>query len=222
MLDGITTLPNVDVSYLDKLLLDHNGSLKLLPARVYQILIREHLALWCHIYGRYGVPTLELVQFLRKLIGNRTAIEIGAGYGDLSVLLNIPATDSKLQQSEELVSQFYQALRQPAIRYPGFVEKLDAADAIQKYRPKVVLASWVTQLGDEKTPQSCSWGIDEEWIINNCETYVQITHDKVAGKKRALRLPHQEYRPGWMVSRSLRPGNVIYIWEKVIEHEVGD
>src|SRR5271170_675184 len=72
--------------------------LKLLSYKEYDKIDRIALKLFCHATGRYGLPTIELVEYLKELIGGRSAIEIGAGNGDLGRHLGIPMTDSRLQE----------------------------------------------------------------------------------------------------------------------------
>ncbi len=75
---------------LDLLLLDDNGHMESLPAETIQSgVLLEDLRGWCHYRARYGIPTLELIQWLKEKIAGRTALEIGAGMGDLGHLLSI-------------------------------------------------------------------------------------------------------------------------------------
>ena len=119
-------------------LLDDNNLLKLLDAKAYDAISPDALRLWCNRYARYGLPTIELIEWLRKRIAGRDAIEIGSGTGDLAHHLGIPATDNRMQEWPEIKSN-YEMMGQPVIKYPDFVQKLDALDAVKQYKPDIVI-----------------------------------------------------------------------------------
>jgi len=68
-------------------LLDENSLLKLLSAEAYDAISPSALCLWCNRYARYGLPTIELVEWLQKRIAGRNAIEIGSGTGKITLAL---------------------------------------------------------------------------------------------------------------------------------------
>lgn len=83
--------------------------------------------------GIYCFYTGALIQELKKIIGGKNCLEVGAGDGTLSRFLHdagcaIKATDNHSWGS--------------FISYPAEVENLDAAAALRKYKPEVVIASW--------------------------------------------------------------------------------
>lgn len=83
--------------------------------------------------GIYCFYSQDLIRELNILVAGRTCVEVGAGDGTLSRFLNeagvaVRATDNYSW------SHF--------IEYPAEVEKLDAHQALKKYRPAVVLCSW--------------------------------------------------------------------------------
>lgn len=83
--------------------------------------------------GIYCFYSGELIQRLAELIGPRRCLEVGAGDGCLSRFLagagvDITATDD--HSWEHLID------------YPADVERLDAAKALQRHRPEVVICSW--------------------------------------------------------------------------------
>jgi hypothetical protein len=83
--------------------------------------------------GIYCFYSLELVKALAALIGDRPALEIAAGDGTLSRFLGdrgvaIRATDDRSWSH--------------AVTYPADVEKLDAAGALTRHRPRAVLCSF--------------------------------------------------------------------------------
>src|SRR5579862_6244328 len=113
---NIRTLDTKKITDISNDLLLENGKIKLLTYREYLNFKWESFRYFCHQYARYGIPTVELIEFLKKEIGDRDAIEIGAGCGDLGYHLGIRMTDSKIQEDTKIVS-LYKEMRQPAIQY---------------------------------------------------------------------------------------------------------
>lgn len=197
-------------------LLDPQGLLRPLPAAAFDAIPWNDLRLWCHFNARYGLPTTELVAWLREVIAGRPAIEIGAGAGDLAHHLGIPGTDSHLQDWPE-IARYYQALQQPTIRYGRDVEKLDAEAAIRKHRPRVVLASWVTEWIDPALPPPPNGGnmhgIKEDAIVAAGLCYILVGNEAVHGRKRIMALPHKTHALPFLRSRGHdRAGNRVYVW----------
>lgn len=82
------------------------------------------------IYCFYSKP---LIQRLKKIINRRSCIEVGAGDGTLSLLLqeegvSIQATDD------------YSWSKQ--IRFPSWVQKISAEEALKQMSPEVVISCW--------------------------------------------------------------------------------
>jgi hypothetical protein len=208
-------LPKADVSYLDEVLLD-GPYLKLLPAAEYEKLDQIHLRVWANTRARYTFPTVELIDWLKELIAGRFAIELGAGNGDLGHHLGIMQTDSYMQDRPECRA-YYEMLGQSRTDPPEDVYEFEALEAVQGLRPKVAVASWLTQL---VAPEECEvgtqgsvYGADEIAIIKNVEMYIHIGNDGSHQQKKALTLPHKVYRFPWLVSRSAEPSkNAIYVW----------
>lgn len=198
-----------------------NGHIKLLPARFWLDLPREVVAAWGHLRGTYGIPTIEIINWLREQIAGRTVIEIGAGNGDFAYHLNIQATDS-YAQDDPLTKMLYKATGQPVIQYPPEVERLNAEMAVAKYQPQVVIASWVTQLfveglDKEGNAQAFIHGVDEIALLSQpfIETYIVIGNMDNHGRKRARRKPHSVLKPYGLVSRSMAPEkNCVFLWNK--------
>lgn len=208
----------VDTTYLDKVFFDREGKFVAHPASDVQRYDRDHIQLWCHVKGRYNVPTVEQIDRLKSLIGDRKTIEIGAGMGDLGPLLGIPMTDSHIQTTPEM-RLYYASLRQPIIEPPPSVEKLDAIEAIKKYKPSVVVAAWVTQLfqdGDSEAKIGSSIvGVDEAWVLEHCETYIFVGNEDVHKDKRIFRREHRTIQSSTLVSRAFdQSKNAIWVWGK--------
>lgn len=211
----VTVIANPpEVEYLDTLLLDGaNGRIKLLPASVYSGIDPVHLAIWSGRHAMYAFPTTELVDWLRTLIGERKAIEIGAGNGDLGYHLGIPMVDNYCQQIPE-VRSLYEAMRQAPTSPRSDVEKIDAVVAVKKYRPQVVIGAYITQKYKGGNNGNV-YGPEEEEILEGTRCYVHIGNEKTHGDKRIRRHRHQTLRFDWLVTRSMQPeSNVIYVWGK--------
>lgn len=220
-------LAPIDPAPIDAELLevtDAGARMRALPAAELRALPADALAAWCGMRARYGLVTAELVGFLRDLIGWRDgvdadhAIEIGAGMGDLGYRVGIHMTDSAMQTRPE-IRDYYRSLGQPIIDPPPDVERLDALAAIQKYRPKIVIGSWCTQLyRDGDTPKrigSSMYGVDEEWIIRNVDVYVHVGNDGPHAGKRIYAARHETVRPPWLVSRAADQAlNCVRIWRR--------
>jgi hypothetical protein len=212
-------LPAADTSYLDRLWLDEHGRIKLMAASEFRKVPHEHLIIWCHRRARYGLPTLELIEWLRSQIAGRFAIEVGAGNGDLGFHLGITATDSRIQMSPE-TRAFYATLRQPPTRPRKEVQTLDANAAVRRLKPKVVIASWLTRkfvrgVDIDGISQASIHGADEEAIRAATETYIHIGNCDSHAAKTALSLPHEVFHFPWLVSRArCQENNVIYMWKR--------
>jgi len=199
-----------------KLLDDRNGYLILYPARIYDQILLNDLRAWCHRHARYGLLTTELIEWLKTFIGDRTAIEIGSGSGDLAYHLGIKATDNRQQEWAD-VALLYKMMGQPVIRYPLIVEELDALDAIAKYDPQVVVASWVTEWIDPNVPPpphgGSIYGVKEDQIVGSGRNYVLIGNKTVHGHKKIMDIKHEEYDFPFIKSRSASPSeNRIWVW----------
>ena len=180
--DGCT--PPRDITSLDRLFFDAAGRLTPVPAAALRDVDWLTLRIWCHYRGVYGIPTVELVEKLRELIGGRRAIEIGAGRGVFGRALGIPMTDSKAMERSD-VRAVYAQMGQPVTPYGDDVEHLDAAAAVEKYAPEVVVGSWITQLISPvihgfNVPGSI-YGVDECALVRRVGTYLLFgarrTHD---------------------------------------------
>ncbi|OPA78499.1 SAM-dependent methyltransferase [Paenibacillus selenitireducens] len=83
--------------------------------------------------GIYCFYSKALIKELSSLIGDKKCLEIAAGDGTLTRFL-------KGEQMNCLATDDYSW--EHYIKYPGFVEKADAKNALHKYNPEVVLCSW--------------------------------------------------------------------------------
>lgn len=213
-MNTVSILQDVDTSYLDKLLLDSTGRMRLFPAATFASIPYDHLRVWAHKKARYQLVTKELVDWLREQIGGRSAIEVCAGMGDIGHYLGIPMSDSAVQNTPE-VAAYYRSLGQVPTVPPSDVKRQHAEDAVAKHKPQVVIASWLTQKFKQGDTHGSVYGPDEVALMNACETYIHIGNENVHGDKRVRRFKHEVLRFPWLVSRASEPEkNEIYVWQK--------
>lgn len=215
------TVPSANaIRALDRDLL--NGDrMRLLSAATLQAIDPNDLLYWCVTRARYALPTVELIDWLRDRIADRRAIEVAAGMGDVGFYLGIPMSDSYMQLLPEMQLR-YAAIGQSVTRPPKDVERLGALAAVEKYRPEVVIACWLTQAfqpGDEVPPKigSSVYGPDERVLLERAE-YIHVGNRAVHGDKRILSRPHSEVTAPWLVSRAFNQAeNVIWTWPRIEE-----
>ena len=176
----------------------------------------NEIQVWCVRNAVYQVPTQELVDNLRSLIGYRKAIEICAGHGAVGRALGIPMTDSYMQQISEVRAKLA-LMQQPTIDPPLDVERLEALEAVQKYNPEVVVGCFVTQLGTPDVPQSSPYGVDENALLAHpsVKRYILVGNVDVHGQRRIMQKLHDSWGPDpCLVSRGFNQDlNRIWTWD---------
>lgn len=202
---------DISVDFLEK-----NGQMRVVAAEKYAATTRQERALFGNRHGLYGFLTIELIDHLKNLIGERSAIEIGAGHGGLAKALGITATDSRMQEHPS-VAALYHLTGQPTVKYGANVERLDALSAIKRHKPQVVIGCWVTHKYDPKRHEAGGNqdGIIEEAVIAGCETYIFIGNTQVHENKSIWKLPHTCITPPWLYSRAVNGSpDFIAVWER--------
>lgn len=169
--------------------------------------------------GLYTFPTVELTDWLRQEIDDdpelepHTAIEICAGTGWIGRTLGIPTTDAQWQKRPD-IRELY--LRQGAIpiNYPADIEALEAREAIRKYEPELVIASYCTHLyGTGGSKQGSSLGVDTRWVRSHCRRFYHIGNDAIHSRDPLMRMPHKRLSFDWLVTRGDSSKARIYVWE---------
>lgn len=169
--------------------------------------------------GLYTFPTMEVIEFLKNEIDDNDpdfspdAIEICAGTGWIGRSLDIPITDSKIQEREDIRKMYMEKATAP-IEYPSDVEKLDAISAIRKYQPEYVIGSYVTRLwglGSKKT--GSVFGVHTGWVVNNCHKFFMIGNYNVHGSDPIMKRNHKEYSFPWLLTRGDWDKARIFVWE---------
>ncbi len=118
--------------------------------------------------GIYCVYSQQFGNAISKIVGKRSCVEIGAGDGTLTLLLEehglrIPATDDYSWQH--------------VVRYPDWVERLDAKATLSKYQPQVVICSWPPP-GNDFEPLIFDYPSVETYIV------IGSKHDYASGNRR--------------------------------------
>ncbi len=195
-----------------------DGRMRILPASYWATTTPEERALFGRTHGAYSFPTTELVECLREIIGDRKAIEIGAGNGVLAEALGITATDTREQETPEYKMLLALQGNHPPVRYGDNVMRVEAKRAVRGLKPQVVIACWVTQDYDPSRPwnhDSKNGGVDERFVIDNCETYVLVGNEEIHRGKYIWSLPHTIEYPHWLYSKAMNgTRNFIAVWER--------
>ncbi len=215
--NGLKVMAKADIGYLVKEL-EPDGQFIIKSADFFKGVEKDHITQYCVENGLYCLPTLELLDFLREVIKNDFTIEIGAGRGILSKGLNIVGTDSFMQERED-VKEYYNAIRTPTVRYGEHVHRIDAERAVSLYKPRTVIAAWVTHKFNPMMAglEGNEFGVDEGKLIKNVKQYIFIGNTYTHASKPILKLPHQTVKPPWLISRAIKDfegEDVIWVWEK--------
>jgi hypothetical protein len=168
---------------------------------------------FCVTYGIYCFPTKELIDFLRGIIHDSKVIEVGSGNGIISRELGIKGTDNFEQRGSR--ADLYEVMHQKPVTYGKHVEFYDAIDAVRRYKPDTVIASWLTHQynPNERSRGGNMTGPKEEKILERVKTYIFVGNDKVHSSKPIYALPHETIKEPWLLSRTLDQSlNSIYIW----------
>ncbi|MEX3635976.1 hypothetical protein [Paraburkholderia sp. BR14320] len=216
MLIGVHQISLAGVRDIAPEALGEDGHVKVMPAGFYAVTSLNERAVFAVRNGLYCLPTTELVDWLRDVISGQSAIEIGAGNGVIAAALGIPATDSWMQE-HPAIAAYYRVHAQPTVRYGAHVEKLAAYEAVRKYRPDVVIASWVTRKYDEREHAAGgnALGVDELDVLKHCKRYVLIGNTQVHAKSALWqRKPMLHENPRWLYSRAVNGSpDFVAIWE---------
>lgn len=192
------------------------GRPRLMPASFYKGTTINERSLFGNKNSLFNLPTIELVEWLRIFIAGRSAMEIGAQHGRLAEWLGIRAIDSRASLRPEIVIRYRTAGLPPPV-YGAHVEHLEASEATILYKPQVVIGAWVTHINNDPNVDNhgSMYGIDEEFIIRNCDAYVLIGNREVHKHKPILKLPHESFEPDWLFSRSMSGApEFIGIWQR--------
>lgn len=121
--------------------------------------------------GIYCFYSREFVAALARLAGTRRCHEVGAGDGTLARFLSDAGVTIGASDNHSWADR---------IAYPPHVARLDAADALRRFRPQVVICSW---------PPANNNFEQEIFRMPEVELYVAIVsvHEFAAGNRVAYR-----------------------------------
>ena len=206
-------LTKQDISDIEAYTGASSGIIKPLPVAEVEKFGWEKILLFMYKYGLYTLPTVELIDYLAGIVRGKRAIEIGAGMGTIGRSLRIPITDSRMQERPE-VKAYYDAMRQPVIRYPDDVEKLDALAAVEKYEPEVVIGSYITHLWKPGMQSGNQWGVDTGELIKRVPAYYMIGNSETHANDPAMKyldgIEHHEF----LYTRGGKETSVIFRWKR--------
>lgn len=206
-------IENTDTSDIRKMAYK-NGEFQILPYSAWAQHDPVAIRLFLHEEALYSIPTEEVVEFIDELIGEHTAIEIGAGHGLWGRELDIPLTDSKLQERPE-VKLMYLMAKQPLIKYPQDIIKLRASDAIKRFKPHTVFASYFTPICEgAKYMEGDEVYRDDERLFPNwgVKRYIKIGSINTHGNNPLMKLAHEEHNPIELITRAEKVNQRIFIW----------
>lgn len=187
--------------------------MNILPADVWNSFPWGEMRLLLHETGTYVVPTEELVDYLDRLIGEESAIEICAGNGWIGRELGIPVTDSYQQQDDKTTKLIYQLAKQPTIKYPRDVIKLEANKAVDRFKPHTVLACYATHKWRYDTMSGNDKGVDFQKLLKKVKRLVLVGNTEIHKDNPLMALPHEEIILPGLITRSAHPDqNRVFIW----------
>ena len=212
---NIEVLEKVDLSFARKEVMQ-GRFIKVLPADVWRNYNWNVVRQLMHETGTYVLPTQELIDYLKREIGDMRAIEIGAGNGVVGRTLGIPITDSCLQRDNKMVRQYYAIAKQPVIDYPKDIIKAEAMKAVIRFRPECVVCCYCTHKWDDKTQSGNDWGIDFERLLSSVKKLILVGNRITHMHNPIMKKPHIEERfPGLITRAGIdEVTNCVFIWER--------
>lgn len=185
--------------------LGDDGRMKILPASFWKPLTPLERAKFCMLNGFYSLPTVELVEHLRTLIGDRYAIEIGAGNGVLAETLGIKATDNRMQERSPWRETIL-ATGQPCVQYGDNVFEAHASRAVRQFSPDVIVACWVHHKYRKERHERGGNMIGVDWpdVMQHCRELIFVGNEKIHQDSDIWnRKPFSLEYPDWLYSRAM-------------------
>jgi len=207
-------LPKGDTSPIREMCLNEKGLIEPISIAELKKFKPELVLLFMHEQGIYTFPTTELIEQLRLLIKPSKTIEIGSGIGSIGRALNIPTTDSREQEQPQIIEHF-KILKQVPITYPDDIERLEASEAIEKYKPECVLGCYITHAYDIVTGTGKHNAVSEYDILRKGIRYINVGNKITHKHKPLLMITHLELNFGSdiMFNRAVdQSQNYIKIW----------
>ena len=208
-----TFITKCDLTKLKSEILDSEGKLIIKPYSFYQGIDANELKYFMVENAIYVMPTQELIDWLKANIVGK-AIEIGAGNGAIARTLNIPITDSRMQERPEIKWYYETVIKQAPIKYHNDIEKLDAIEAIDKYKPDTIIGAFITHKFEESIGSGNAYGVKEEIILQKVKRYINIGNKITHKEKPILKTEHKEYYFEWLITRGAdQSQNAIFVFD---------
>lgn len=202
----------IDTSSIKRAIMNKR-EMRILPYSEWMKFSRDEIRMLLHETATYVAPTEELIDYLDKIIGQDKAIEVGAGNGFIGRELNIPITDS-YQQQDPKVMAYYRLMKQPLIKYPVDVIKMDAWTAVRRFKPHTVIGCYITHKWREDTQDGNDKGIDMFDLFNHCKRLIMVGNLHTHRNNPLLETSHQEIQLPGLLTRSVDDSsNRIFIWQ---------
>lgn len=203
----------VSTKGIRKVVMD-GSRMRVLPFSAWMQFSWMEIRMLLHETATYVVPTEELICYLDELIGDEKAIEICAGNGYIGSELDIIMTDSYQQQDDKKTVLMYDFMKQPRIKYPKSVVKLEASQAVKRIRPHTVIGCYATHKWRDDVQSGNDKGVDFEDIYSKVRRIVLVGHKETHRYNPLMALPHKEIElPGLLTRAANQSLNRIFIWE---------
>ncbi len=99
------------------------------------------------------------------------------------------------------------------IDYPDYVEEIDAIEAVRKYKPDTVLASYLVDKRHVDPEYNITLGLDGEELLKHCKRYIHIGNLEIHGSDPLLKRPHKELKlDGLITIKQDSETDRIFIW----------
>lgn len=173
--DGVVELSKWDQTIAQHLFFTRKHERRSPSVRMFQFwwrFIRNKTAVMSAVQslGIYCVYSTDLARQLKHIIGGRSCLEIAAGDGTLSLLLDRQGVRLATTDDHSWAHK---------VQFPDWVENLSASAALKKFQPQVVLCSWPPAGNDFekeifKTPSVQTYimiGSKHQFAAGNWQTY---------------------------------------------------
>lgn len=204
----------VSTANIRKIVMD-GRKMRVLPHSEWMKFSWQEIRTLLHETATYVVPTEELIDYLDELIGDEKAIEICAGNGYIGSNLDILMTDSYQQQDDKMTCMYYDLMKQPRIKYPANVMKLEASHAVRRMNPHTVIVCYATHKWREDTQSGNDKGVDFGDVFSKIQRLILVGNLQTHKDNPLMQLPHEEVALLGLLTRAADQSlNRIFIWNK--------
>lgn len=188
--------------------------MRILPASEWEKFSWMEIRTLMHFSATYVLPTSELINELKTLIGDHSAIEIGAGNGWIGRALGIPLTDSFQQRDDPETVLMYTLMRQPLIQYPDDIIKMEAIEAVEHFHPHTVLGAYITHKWEYGMSNGNMHGVDFKALLQKVKRLILVGNLETHADNPLMCYKHQEIQLSGLITRSEdSSSNRIFVWD---------